>query len=215
MIFMIFSVTSFGIYFWWIVASILAPFWDPFDIKIHFGGGDQYLLKYFLNWFVIDFAPNRLLKVGGWYRPVSVLFVTCFRTVVPFAMVSPTSARNHVFELFIYFSKKVKECIHACTFYLRKTYKCAVTVITILKKKKLNVKNLKFRTLQGVMLEQLLRRLAPFWSALGSIWVVLVLLLGPFWICCGPFSVSLARFWFPNPLKHFLKHFQQSTLRKK
>ena len=34
-IFLIFSVTSFGIGFWWLLVSILDPFWDPFGIKFH------------------------------------------------------------------------------------------------------------------------------------------------------------------------------------
>ena len=59
--------------------------------------------------------------------------------------------------------------------------------MTVFIKKKKDVKNLKLRTLQGMILEQLLRRLAHFWSPFGSIWVVLVLLLAPFEFVTIPF----------------------------
>ena len=35
MFFLIFFVTCFGIDFWWVLASILAPFWDPFGFKFN------------------------------------------------------------------------------------------------------------------------------------------------------------------------------------
>ena len=54
-------------------------------------------------------------------------------------------------------------------------------------------KNLKLRTLQGMILEQRLRRLAPFRFPFGSIWVVLVILLAPFWISYGGVSIQWPR----------------------
>jgi hypothetical protein len=38
-------------------------------------------------------------------------------------------------NIFPTFFKQLKEFIHTCTFYPRNTYKCAMTVFTILKKK--------------------------------------------------------------------------------
>ena len=48
MIFLIFFDTCFGIDFWWVLASILAPFWKPFRIKFHVFGALIFTL--FLEW---------------------------------------------------------------------------------------------------------------------------------------------------------------------
>ena len=65
-----------------------------------------------------------------------------------------------------------------------------MTVFTILKEK-INVKNLKLQTLQGMIVEQLLRRLASFWFPFGSIWVVLVLC----WLHFELFTVAFRSLW--------------------
>ena len=44
-----------------------------------------------------------------------------------------------------------------------------------------------------MVLEQLLRRLAPFGFPFGSMWVVLVVLFGPSWIAYGGVSIQLLR----------------------
>ena len=65
-----------------------------------------------------------------------------------------------------------------------------------------------------MILEQLLRRLAPFLHPFGSIWVVLVL----FWLRFELFTVPFRSLWlaFGSQIseRNFLEHFQQSTLRK-
>ena len=53
-----------------------------------------------------------------------------------------------------------------------------------------NVKNLKPRTLQGLMLEQLLLNLVPFCRHFGSIWIVLHTLFDSFWSSDACFSFS-------------------------
>ena len=102
--------------------------------------------------------------------PFQSFFVTCFRTILPFTWGKTYKYQKPCFTTFL---RTLKECTHTCTFYNSKTDKCAVTVFTI-KNKNLNVTNLKLRTLQGMILEQLLRRLVHFWPPFGSIWVVLV-----------------------------------------
>ena len=64
------------------------------------------------------------------------------------------------FQLFYSLSKKYKGFIHICTFYVCKTYKCAVTIFTIFNEKH-NVKTLTFRTPQGLIFEQRLLTFAP------------------------------------------------------
>ena len=51
------------------------------------------------------------------------------------------------------------------------TYKCTMTVFTIVTKN--NMRKLKCRTLQGLILQQLLLNLAPFWRPVRSMLVVL------------------------------------------
>ena len=92
------------------------------------------------------------------------------------------------------FFKKLKEFIHTCTFYSRNTYKCAMTVFTILFfKKKLNEnKKRKLRTLQGMIFDDFL----DLWLPFGSLWSLLApfgSLLDPF----GPFWFPLVPFWLP------------------
>ena len=149
---------TFGIDF----GSILGPLWHQIPC---------FLVIVFLMVFWIGFWPKWFQKIYGASLPFRLCFASFFRTLVPFTSVRPTSARNQNYLSF--FFKYLKEYIHTCTFYKSKTYKCAATVFTILKKK-LNVKNLKVRSLQGMILELLLRRLAPFCPPFGSIRVVLV-----------------------------------------
>ena len=75
-------------------------------------------------------------------------------------------------------------------------------------------KKRKLRTLQGMILEQLLRRMAPFWSPFGSICVVLVLFGLDFELCTVPFrslwlvfgsQISERTFWKPLSAKHLEK----------
>ena len=73
MIFMIFYVTSFSIDCCWVLASILAPFWDPFGIKFNFGGW-SFLFMIFWMTFLIKNDSQK-------YPPRATLFVTCSRTV--------------------------------------------------------------------------------------------------------------------------------------
>ena len=54
MIFLILFVTSFGIDFWWLLASILAPFWNPFGIKFH-------VLGWSFFWWICESICYRLL----------------------------------------------------------------------------------------------------------------------------------------------------------
>ena len=87
----------------------------------------------------IDFDQKWLERI----IPGIFLFAYCFDpfvcTLQPISTVRPTSARNH----FSHFKKEKKECIHTCTFYLGKPYKCAVTVFTILAKIKFRRKKTK------------------------------------------------------------------------
>ena len=76
------------------------------------------------------------------------------------------------FETVVFFLKKLIEFIHTCTLYLRNTYKCAMTVFTILKKKNLMKKTWWFS-----------------WS------------LAPFWLPLAPFWLPLAPFWLPSNVK--------------
>ena len=120
------------------------------------------------------FATKTAPKSRGCYPLFYILFRDLFPHTSTFYRRKTYKCQKPCFPTFF---KQIKECIHTCTFYARKTYKCAVTVFTMLKKK-IKVRNLKLRTLQGMILDKLLRRLAPFWFSFGSIWVVLVL----FWL---------------------------------
>ena len=106
---------SFGIVF----GSILEPLWHQISCFLVIVCVDDVL-----NRFLITFDQKWLQKVEDVTLTFRSFFVTCFRTVVPFTVVRHTSAINHVFQLF----KKLKELIHTCTFYQRKTNKSAVTV---------------------------------------------------------------------------------------
>ena len=205
MIFLIFFVTSFGIGFDEFWHRFWIHFWTPL------ASNSMFWCDCFCRWmFDLILLCKMVPKMvrGNVWR--ASLFDPSVRTLLPFTLVRPTSARNHVSQLVSIIWKNVSTLVHLKN---GQTGKCAVTVFTIFKKK-LNVKKLKLRTPQGMILEQLLHRLKPFWSPFGSIWVVLVLLFAPLWTFDGPFSLSLARCWFLNFWKNFLEHFQQSTLRK-
>ena len=53
--FLIFSDTSFGIYFWWVLASILAPVWDRFGIKLHVFGWSFLLMILWIDFHCFSF----------------------------------------------------------------------------------------------------------------------------------------------------------------
>ena len=156
MILMNFSVTGFGIDPGSIWASILAPFWIPLASNSTFW--DDFSCDDFLIVFSIDFAPNCLRKVGGWYRLFSILFRDLFPHSCYFYWSKTNKYQKPCFSNYF---KKLKECIHTCIFYLDK---------------KMDGGNQKLRTLQGMILEKILRRLASFGFPLGSIWVALVFL---------------------------------------
>ena len=110
-------------------------------------------------------APKDL----GLVPSFSFLFRDLFRNTSTFYVNKTYKYQKPRFPTFF---KKLKECIHTCTFYVRKTDKCAVTVFTILNKK-LNVKNLTYRTLQGMILSNFSVGWHPFGSLLvpfGSRW---------------------------------------------
>ena len=59
MIFLIFFVTSFGIDFWWVLVSILAPFWDPCGINF-------YVFWWaFFGWIVESMFDRFVIKMGS------------------------------------------------------------------------------------------------------------------------------------------------------
>ena len=68
--------------------------WNPFGIKFHVVG--EQFFDYFLNRFLIHFWSKWVQKAGY----ASLLFRSFSHTLVPFTYVKPTSARNHVFQLF-------------------------------------------------------------------------------------------------------------------
>jgi hypothetical protein len=103
-----------------VLALICYEFWYRF--WIHFetplasnsmSFGDRFLYDLLISVLMQNCSKNGLAKCMT-IHPFCKVFVTCFRTLLPFIPVRPTSARNHVFH-----------------FYLRTTYKCAMTVFTI------------------------------------------------------------------------------------
>ena len=119
-------------------------FWHCFLMRFGIDFGS--ILRAFCNYFhfdvgfCIDFWLTFWLKIiEKWHQttlphppPFRYIFRLFSITLVSFTHVIPTSARN---SFAIFFFKKIKEFIHTCTFYPRNTYKCAMTVFTILKKK--------------------------------------------------------------------------------
>ena len=79
----------------------------------------------------IDFDQKWVQKAGSAILPFWHFSATLFRTLLPFTLVRPTSARNHFFQ-FVF--QQIKTNIHICTLYLRKTCKCTVAAFTILTK---------------------------------------------------------------------------------
>ena len=119
------------------LAFIFDDFWHRF--RLSFGiplvSNSMFFIERlfddFLNRFLIDFRLKMAPKRWGRYPPFSALFHILLPTLVPLTYVKPTSARNHFSNLFKIWKNK-----HTCTFYQRKTYKCAMTVFTHFKKKK-------------------------------------------------------------------------------
>ena len=106
------------------------------------------------------------------------------RTLLPFTKVRPTSTRNQFFHVVF------EDVFQTCAFYFGKTYKCAVTVFTILAKTKPQCKKAKTkRTLQGSNLEQCLLTLATFWFNVGRCW-------HPFGSMLVAFGTFADPFWF-------------------
>ena len=144
--------TIFYIGFWWVVASISAPCWK-ISLIIFMFVRDRFCYV-FSNSIFIKFWPNIAVKHkygAAW----ASLFLTFFRALLPFTLVRPNYKCQK--QIFLTFVKKQKEFLHTCSFYLGQTYKCAVTVFTILTKN--NEKNLDFE-----------RSKAWFWSIVCSFW---------------------------------------------
>ena len=89
-----------------VLALIFDEFWHRF--WLHFGTplasnsmflGDRFFDD-FLNRDFIIFDQKWFQKVGDGTLPFRSFFASFFRTLVPFTNVRPTSARNHVFQLF-------------------------------------------------------------------------------------------------------------------
>ena len=79
MIFLILFVTSFGIIFWWVLASILPSCWKPFGINCHVSG--CLFFHVFLDGIFSKFEPKMVPKLDTWrdtLRHWSVFFVTWF-----------------------------------------------------------------------------------------------------------------------------------------
>ena len=188
------------------------PFWMPF------------WMPFFDS--PLKMAPKKVWQVM-W---VATLFSVLFPNTCTFYVRKTYKCQKLLFPIRFFFKRKLKEFTNICTFYQRKTYKCAMTFFTTLEKK-LNVKNLKLWTLQGIILEQRLRRLAPFWQPFGSIWVVLVIFWLHFEFVTIPFhslwldfdsQISertlreqllrrLAFFWFGEPFSWHLEAFIDIT----
>ena len=177
MMFMIFFATSFGIDCWWVLASILAPFWNPFGIKFHVFGW-LIFWWFFKLIFHGKWSPKwMILKRGGGSHFLS-FFASFFYTLVPFTNVRPTSPRNNIFQLSSKTSKNVSTLVPFTS--VRPT---SAPWLFLPFWRKNNVKNLN--------LKQFLHRLAPFWSPFGFIWVVLVL----FWLHFELFMVPFRSLW--------------------
>ena len=128
MIFMIFSVIYFGIDFWWVLASILLTFWHPFNINFRILGWS------FCWWFwgldFYRFWQKMTPKKGWWISPFPSLFATCVRTLLPFTL-GKTYKCPKAWNLISFFPNR-RTVLHTCTCNPGKTYKCAVTVFTML-----------------------------------------------------------------------------------
>ena len=138
--FMIFSVPSFGIDFWSVWASIVAPYWIPLASNSMFWG-DCFFDNLFELFFFIDCASNWLRQVGGWYLVFSVFVRDLFPHSCTFYCGKTYNCQKPCFSTYF---KQLRECIYTCNFYLRKTYKCAVTVFTMIKNKNLMERNRNF-----------------------------------------------------------------------
>ena len=122
--FLFYFVTSFGIAFWWLLVSILAPFWDPFCIKFHVFGCSFFfwwICESICYWSLIDFWSKTVSTSRRGITFVSVPFPhTC-----TFYWRKTYKCQKPFFNFF----KQIKEFIHTCTFYPRITYKCAMIVL--------------------------------------------------------------------------------------
>jgi hypothetical protein len=76
------------------LASISAPFWEPFAIIFMF------FRHRFLHRFLIDFLVGNGTKMWPRLLPGNYLFRFFFITLVSFTHVIPTSARKQFFQLF-------------------------------------------------------------------------------------------------------------------
>ena len=109
MIFPIFFVTSFGIDSWWVLVSILLPFWNPFGINFHVLGWS--FSEWFFELFFGRFWSRMGPKVRGRHAPHLYILATFFRTLVSFTHVRPTSARIKVLQLFSKNKKKLSTLV--------------------------------------------------------------------------------------------------------
>ena len=119
MISMIFSVTSFGIDFWWVLAPIVGPFWHPFWFKlgvflIHFFGlyfGSEFCWVWikvvpkdvpFVSPFWVlfcDLCPHTCTFYAGSARNIFFILLKTKRyasALVRFTLVRPTSVPWHL-----------------------------------------------------------------------------------------------------------------------
>ena len=148
-------------------SSILASFCNYFHVFSTSVFESIFLLAFWWKWYQ---------NWSGETYPEPSFFVSFFITLVPFTYAIPTSARKQFFQLFF---TKIKEFIHTCTFYPRNTYKCAMAVFTILKKK-FNEKNLMIFLIFGSLLSSFGSLLAPFECQTSSKILFLFDLVSPF-----------------------------------
>ena len=105
---------------------ILASLWHKIPCLV-----DDRFLMFLLNGILLTVDKKRLSKVSAQNNMFPHCFATLFRALLLFTYVRPTSARHHFFQLE---KTNRKRNVHTCTFYQGRTYKCAVSVFTILMK---------------------------------------------------------------------------------
>ena len=156
----------------WVLASIWATFWHPLNsVSIKFNVLGWSLLRLFLGSAFDQNLLRNLDRAPPLFHPGEL---PCSWLV---SLVRPTSATNYVSQLI---STNAKSCSTLAPFTWVRLNKYAMIFLQFYLNK-LNVNKKEIRKLQGLILEQLLHRLASFCFPFSSIWVVFGILFDLFW----------------------------------
>ena len=150
--------------------------WFHFDIPL--GSKSMFLGDRFCWWFVGSICVHIWLPwITAWPPFFRHLFAIFFRALLPFTKCKIYKCQEQLYHLL--FSKN-EECYPHLCLLLGKTYKCAVTVFTILQK---NAQRKQARGPNAPRLD------------LGAILANVGTLLAPCWSLLAPFWFNVGRLW--------------------